>query len=387
VGEAYWGQAGPRNNDWRPPCKHPAECRLQIRRLTFIDEPLRALLVAFRPFSQFFDGFRIDFLAFWLNRPARTRFHTPFRLRGLGVQRETSYQPLGRSDEGRMSSLISEETVAFVSGVAAEARRVETPCGNGHMVWHLWGDGPPLALLHGGYGSWTHWIRNVIPLSRAFSVAAPDLPGLGESATPPEPHTAEGLARIVVEGLDIVFRGQDRLHIAGFSFGGVLGGHVAAQLGDRVGAFTIVGSNGLGLVRQPTALQRLAEDAAEADAFAVARHNLAALMIADPGKIDELAVYIQAQNAPRGRVKSRRFSRADTLARALPLIKARIDGIWGERDATAYPHLDDRARALRHIQPDARFEVIPGAGHWVQYEAADRFNPLLANIAARGRIR
>jgi pimeloyl-ACP methyl ester carboxylesterase len=286
-----------------------------------------------------------------------------------------------------MSSLISEETVAFVRAVAAEARRIETPCGDGHMVWRLWGDGPPLALLHGGYGSWTHWIRNVIPLSRAFSVGAPDLPGLGESATPPEPHTAEGLARIVVEGLDIVFRGEGDLHIAGFSFGGVLGGHVAAQLGDRVRAFTIVGSNGLGLVRQPTALHRLAEDAAEADALAVARHNLAALMIADPGKIDELAVYLQAQNAPRGRVRSRRFSRADTLARALPLIKARIDGIWGERDATAYPHLDDRARALRNIQPDARFEVIPGAGHWVQYEAADRFNALLADIAAQGRMR
>jgi pimeloyl-ACP methyl ester carboxylesterase len=283
-----------------------------------------------------------------------------------------------------MSNLISEETVAFAKGVAAEARRVETPCGDGHMIWHVWGDGPPLALLHGGYGAWTHWIRNVIPLSRAFTVAAPDLPGLGESAAPPEPHTAEGLAGIVVEGLDIVFRGLAGLHIAGFSFGGVLGGHVAAQLGDRVRTFTIVGSNGLGLVRQPTELRRLHEGASEAEAFAVARHNLAALMIADPGKIDELAVYIQAQNAPRGRVKSRRFSRADTLARALPLIKARIDGIWGERDATAYPHLDDRARALRNVQPGARFEIIPGAGHWVQYEAADRFNPLLAEIAGRG---
>ena len=283
-----------------------------------------------------------------------------------------------------MSNLISEETVAFVKGIAAEARRVETPCGGGHMVWHVWGEGPPLALLHGGYGSWTHWIRNVIPLSRHFTVAAPDLPGLGESGTPPEPHTAEGLASIIVGGLELVFPKLAGLHIAGFSFGGVLGGHVAAQLGDRVRAFTIVGSNGLGLVRQPTALRRLPEGASEAEALAVARHNLGALMIADRGKIDELAVYIQAQNAPRGRVKSRRFSRADTLARALPQVKARIDGIWGERDATAYPHLDDRTRALRKIQPGARFEVIQGAGHWVQYEAADRFNSLLADIVARG---
>jgi 2-hydroxy-6-oxonona-2,4-dienedioate hydrolase len=282
-----------------------------------------------------------------------------------------------------MVRLIGEKTVAFVDGIAAEAQRLETPCGDGSMVWRVWGSGPPLVLLHGGYGSWMHWIRNVTPLSRRFTVAAPDLPGLGDSATPPEPHTAEGLAGIIVEGIDAVFPSHAVLHLAGFSFGGVLGGHVAARLGDRVHAFTIVGSNGLGLVRQPTALQRLPEGASEVQALAVARHNVAALMIADPAKIDELAIYIQARNAPRGRIKSRRFSRADTLARALPRVKARIDGIWGERDATAYPHLDDRARALRSVQPAARFEAIPGAGHWVQYEAAERFNPLLAELASR----
>lgn len=284
-----------------------------------------------------------------------------------------------------MVALISEETVALVEGVAAKAERLGTPCGDGRMVWHVWGSGPPLVLLHGGYGSWTHWVRNVLPLSQTFTVAAPDLPGLGESATPPEPHTAEGLARIIVEGLEIVFPKRLDLHIAGFSFGGVLGGHVAGQLGDRVRTFTIVGSNGLGLVRQPTDLRRVADGASNAEILAVARHNLAALMIADRSKIDELAVYIQSQNAPRGRVKSRRFSRADTLARALPAVKARLDGIWGERDATAYPYLDERARALRAVQPGARFEVIPAAGHWVQYEAADRFNPLLAEIAQSPR--
>jgi 2-hydroxy-6-oxonona-2,4-dienedioate hydrolase len=278
-------------------------------------------------------------------------------------------------------ALISEATMAIVEGVAAEAQRIETPCGEGSMVWQVWGGGPPLVLLHGGYGSWTHWIRNVLPLARRFTVIAPDLPGLGESATPPEPHTAEGLAAIIVAGLGIVLSENGMPHIAGFSFGGVLGGHVAAQLGDRLRALTLVGSNGLGLVRQPTALQRVTAGASEEEALAVHRHNLGALMIADPAKIDELAVYIQSQNAPRGRVRSRRFSRADTLARALPQVKARLDGIWGERDATAYPHLDERACVLRSFQPEARFEVIPSAGHWVQYEAADRFNAVLAEIA------
>ncbi|MGH7088126.1 MAG: alpha/beta fold hydrolase [Stellaceae bacterium] len=279
-------------------------------------------------------------------------------------------------------SEIREAAIDFVNRVAAEATRLETPCGDGLMVWRRWGSGPPLVLLHGGYGAWTHWIRNALPLARHFTVLAPDLPGLGESATPPGPHTAEGLAQIILVGLDQALPQKTPLHLAGFSFGGVLGGHVAAMLGHRLTGFTIVGSNGLGLVRQPTDLRRVSENPSLPERLAVARHNLAALMIADPGQIDDLAVHVQAANAPRARVRSRRFSRADTLARALPRVGVPIAGIWGERDATAYPHLDERARVLREMQPKARFEVVAGAGHWVQYEAAERFNALLAQIAS-----
>jgi 2-hydroxy-6-oxonona-2,4-dienedioate hydrolase len=277
--------------------------------------------------------------------------------------------------------VISEETVAVVEGVAAEAERIETPCGDGSMVWRVWGSGPPLVLLHGGYGSWMHWIRNVLVLAREFTVIAADLPGLGESATPPEPHSGEGLARIIVDGLAAILTGGERFHLAGFSFGGVLGGHVAALLGDQVRGFTIVGSNGLGLPRQPTQLERQKPGGTVEELLAIARHNLGVLMIADKDKIDDLAVYIQYMNAPRGRVRSRRFSRTDTLIRALPRVTAQLSGIWGGRDAGAYPYLDERKCVLEQIQPSLRFEIIPGAGHWVAYEAADRFNPILAEIA------
>ena len=279
-------------------------------------------------------------------------------------------------------AFISEKTVALVAGIAAEAERIETPCGEGTMVWRCWGDGAPLVLLHGGYGSWMHWIRNVLPLSRQFRVIAPDLPGLGESATPPEPWTAQGLAAIIVEGLDIVLPRGVTPHLAGFSFGGVIGGNVAAQLGTRLRGFTVVGSNGLGLERSPTPLKRVPPDADETEEFATHRYNLNQLMIADPDKIDELALYLQKTNHARARMRSRRFSRSGALVEALPRITARLDGIWGERDATAYPHVDARARILRGFQPTARFAVVPAAGHWVQYEAADRFNALIAEFAA-----
>ena len=155
-----------------------------------------------------------------------------------------------------------------------------------------------------------------------------------------------------------------------------------AQLGERVRGFTVVGSNGLGLERSPTPLQRVAPGADEAEEFATHRYNLSQLMIADPDKIDELALYLQKTNHARARMRSRRFSRSGALVEALPRITARLDGIWGERDATAYPHLDERARILRGFQANARFAVVPGAGHWVAYEAPDRFNALIAEFAA-----
>ena len=283
--------------------------------------------------------------------------------------------------------VVSQATIDFVNGVAAEAERIDTPCGDGTMAWRCWGDGPPLVLLHGGYGSWMHWIRNVRPLAQRFTVIAPDMPGLGDSATPPEPWTAGGLAAIVVSGLDIVLRRidppeQEKLHLAGFSFGGVIGGSVAMQLGSRLRGFTVVGSNGLGLERSPTPLRRVPVGADETEEFATHRYNLNQLMIADPDKIDELALYLQKSNHARARMRSRRFSRSGALIEALPQVKARLDGIWGERDATAYPHVEERARLLRGIQKQARFAVVPGAGHWVQYEAADRFNPILSEYAA-----
>ena len=281
--------------------------------------------------------------------------------------------------------IISQATIDRVEAVAAEAKRFETPCGDGTMAWRCWGSGPPLVLLHGGYGSWMHWIRNVLPLSRRFTVIAPDLPGLGESATPPEPWSAGGLAAIVASGLDTVLHrigaADQAPHLAGFSFGGVIGGSVAAQLGDRLRGFTVVGSNGLGLERSPTPLRRVPANADEAEEFATHRYNLSQLMIADPDRIDELALYLQKTNHARARMRSRRFSRSGALIEALPQVRARLDGIWGERDASAYPHLDERARILRSVQPEARFAVVPGAGHWVQYEAAEQFNPILADFA------
>ena len=93
-------------------------------------------------------------------------------------------------------------TLDDVERLRAWAQRVETPCGEGAMVWHAWGDpaAAPVVLLHGGAGSWTHWVRNITPLVAAGRrVWVPDLPGFGDSAPPPtghEGHSAEPRAKV-----------------------------------------------------------------------------------------------------------------------------------------------------------------------------------------------
>jgi pimeloyl-ACP methyl ester carboxylesterase len=37
---------------------------------------------------------------------------------------------------------------------------------------------------------------------------------------------------------------------------------------------------------------------------------------------------------------------------------------------------------LTSLKPAAEFTVIPDAGHWVSYEAADRFNQILGALGA-----
>jgi 2-hydroxy-6-oxonona-2,4-dienedioate hydrolase len=118
----------------------------------------------------------------------------------------------------------------------------------------------------------------------------------------------------------------------------------------------------------------------------VQRANLAVLMLADERRIDDLAVRLQVENVARARVKSRRFAPLDLLRPVLPHVTAPLGGIWGERDATAYPYVEERRDLLRAIQPNALFDIIAGAGHWVMYEAPQAFNrALLTQLAASER--
>lgn len=271
-----------------------------------------------------------------------------------------------------------EAPEALLARLDAAARRVETPCAEGSMVWRIWneGAGHPLLLLHGGNGSWRHWVRNIPHFAASRCVVAPDLPGLGESALPPDPQEPASVARVVAEGLPQVVADTAAVDLVGFSFGANVGGQAAAMLGPKLRSVTIVGAGSLGVPRTPTPLEKV-RDKEGAERIAAHRFNLHSLMISDPARIDDLALVIQDWNTVHARFRSRGFASAAQLRDALARVVVPVGAIWGDRDQVAVPNLDQRLAVVKAVQPGARLAVIPDAGHWVAYEAAEAFNALI----------
>lgn len=266
----------------------------------------------------------------------------------------------------------------------AQATRIETPVGEGRMVWRIWNanGGAPVMLLHGGSGSWRHWVKQIPWLAAQRMVIAPDIPGLGESDDPPEPQDPATIAGVLVEGLKRIVPDTAAMDLVGFSFGAITSGHVARLLAPRLRSVTICGAGALGTPRSPTHLVKV-RDKQGAEKVEAHRHNLAALMFADPQKIDALALEIQEINSQAARLRSRQFAPSGNLKDALAAAQGvPVNAIWGERDAVAWPNLQLRIDALHSARPDARVAIVPGAGHWVAYEAQAETDALLAEWIA-----
>ncbi len=267
--------------------------------------------------------------------------------------------------------------------VAALEARGTTQWGGGagqRIVWRCWGDGPALLLLHGGSGSWTHWFRNIPDLARDHRVIVPDLPGLGDSDYDSSLTTTEIVAQRVARDLRDILGGAD-VSIVGFSFGSMVGGYLARDLPRQVNALVLVGAVGMGLRRDPVPMQSWRTLTNEAARLAAHRANLATLMVHDPTKIDDFTLYLQQSNAERTRLRTRRLPRDNNpLAEALANTRVPLAGIWGENDVTAAPYLDDRRTFLQALRPHVPFHLVPGVGHWVQFEGAGAFNAILRDV-------
>ncbi len=279
-----------------------------------------------------------------------------------------------------------------VQRLLASATRRTTPSGPGNMVWHVWQpDAAPVAnrhapvvLLHGGSGSWTHWLRNINALRQSGrTVYAADLPGFGDSAAPASGTDADALPEPVERGLQI-FLGDSACDLVAFSFGGMVAGFIAAQFPARAQRLVLVGAPGLGVAARNTlTLTRWRHLEAPAEREAVHRQNLAALMLHKPESITALALRLHTDNTLRDRMKGRRLAYSEALTHALADVRCPVHAIYGREDALYRQRQGALLEALRLAPQFRGLQWIEDAGHWVQFEQAIAFDAALLAILDR----
>lgn len=238
---------------------------------------------------------------------------------------------------------------------------------------------PPLVLLHGGHGSWMHWLRNIEALSATRTLWLPDMPGFNESDAAPPPAPGEAPIGPLLDALggtlDGLIGAGTEIDLGGFSFGGLTAAKFAQRRG-HVRRLALVGSGGHGTMRRMTAQMinwRAARDREEERAALL--HNLAALMLHDKAAIDALAFVIHDISCHGTRFRSKDVSQAGGLQAALDTFAGPQLLVWGEYDTTA----DSRPLVAQLVagHPRRQGAVVDGAGHWAQYERADEVNALL----------
>jgi len=258
-----------------------------------------------------------------------------------------------------------------------KAKRIELPTPSGMQVWHVWNEaaGNPLVLLHGGSGSWNHWVRNVLPLSESRAVWTLDTPGLGDSELPSGAEDADDLSVPLAQGLEVLFK-EKPVDTVGFSFGGLMAGFLAAQQPALIKRMVLVGVPGLGLSNNIPNMRGFRVNMTHEERNGVHRNNLLAIMLHEEKNITPELLAMQEHNVLRDRLRRRRIARSDVLLSLQKHWTCEVHGIWGEKDALYEGAL--------HLIPDLltdcnlkQFDVIQDAGHWVQFEASDAFNQTL----------
>ncbi len=274
-------------------------------------------------------------------------------------------------------------TDTLITQLEAQATRHMIEVEGRFVCWRQFGqlsNGPPVVLLHGGHGSWLHWVRNIEALAARFTVWVPDLPGFGKSDDlgPSRSGDMADLVHATLTSLDTLVGADTWVDVVGFSFGGLVAAQIAARR-PRIRHLVLLGAAGHGGLRRPRGELMNWHRAKTQEAIdACMHHNLHMHMLFDPAQIDALALTVHSVSCQRARFRSRPISQAGGLSVALAQTSAQVLMVWGEHDVTAEPAV--LMTSLVEGQPKRQGRILPGVGHWVQYESADAVNRLLLEV-------
>ncbi|HEX4108618.1 MAG TPA: alpha/beta fold hydrolase [Solirubrobacteraceae bacterium] len=251
------------------------------------------------------------------------------------------------------------------------------------------GSGEPLVLIHGLATTRGIWSAVVPRLRRHRRVTALDVPGFGQSPPAGDGFELEAVARRIGRGLRDAGV-PSPYELVGHSLGGAIALTLAAQQPADVRRLVLVAPAGLapmpgavvrllgvgagGVLRLRRSLAPLAD-------LAWARRVLLAFAAADPASMSPT----EARLMLGASASAQRTATALTTIAAADLRPLLLDAppalgvIWGTADRTVPARL---AAKITEQRPDARVELIDGAGHVVMVERPDEFTRALLELLA-----
>jgi len=248
------------------------------------------------------------------------------------------------------------------------------------LKWESQGEGAPLLLVHGLGYTREGWGPQRELLARRYRVLSYDNRGIGESEIPPGPYSVAELAGDAVQVLDEA--GVERAHVLGASLGGMVAQVLAAEQPERVDRLVLAGTTPGGAAAYPLPQQTLAlmaEAASLPPEVALRRFVENALAPGSPF-VDEVLAYRQQHPPdPAGWVAQAAAGSTWDADGRLARIGAPTLVVAGTADAVVDPR---NAQLLADAIPDARVELIDGAGHLPFWERAEEFGTLVERFLA-----
>ncbi len=241
---------------------------------------------------------------------------------------------------------------------------------------------PLLVLLHGSGGHAEAYVRNLEAHAEHFSTWSIDMLGHGYTGKPGHPLEVSHYVEHLMAVVDAV--GAERAHLSGESLGGWVAARAAIDYPDRIDRLVL--NTAGGSQADPEVMNRiisLSMVAAENPTWETVQARIKWLMADKSRDYADLVASRQRVYRQPGFVSAMR----DIMALQDPVIRARnLLGpteygmitaptlvLWTSDDPTSDV---TEGRRIASMIPGARFEVMPGCGHWPQYEDAKTFNRL-----------
>ncbi|HLR98854.1 alpha/beta hydrolase [Mycolicibacillus parakoreensis] len=243
-------------------------------------------------------------------------------------------------------------------------------------------DQPALVLLHGSGGHAEAYVRNLAAHARHFSTWAIDMLGHGYTDKPGHPLEITHYVTHLMAVLDAI--GADKAHLSGESLGGWVAARAAIDHPERVNRLVL--NTAGGSQADPEVMKRiitLSMAAVQNPTWETVAARIKWLMADKSKDYDDLVASRQRIYRQPGFVDAM----SDIMALQDPQIRARnLLGpaqygaigaptlvVWTSDDPTADV---EEGKRIASMIPGSAFEVMPGCGHWPQYEDPETFNRL-----------